>query len=120
MYWWIPMAIGAGVGLLKNMEQSQATDQANEDDRRIAATKELWSPFSGVHGELHQKPKPSLIGDLGGGALTGLAMGQSINNAQAPAKSGAVDSSADIEGIPSRQGNLWAGDDWQRRWGGYA
>ena len=84
MYWWIPMAAGAALGALKNNE-SQA---ASAEDRKLQAIRELWSPFTGQHGST-PKSGGSLMGDIGSGAIAGLAMGQSFDRAT-PSEKGAV------------------------------
>jgi hypothetical protein len=85
MYWWIPLAAGAALGALKNMDGSEETERHNkaiEEENKVEAIRELWSPFTGQHGRNQMlKGKPSLLGDLGSGALAGYGMGQSIQNA---------------------------------------
>lgn len=106
MYWWIPMAAGAALGALKNND-SQA---ASAEDRKLQAIRELWSPFTGQHGST-PKSGGSLMGDIGSGAIAGLAMGQSMDRATPSQAQGATDSGqvvGQIDGVPVRQSkNLW-------------
>lgn len=85
MYWWIPMLAGAALGAMKNGEESASAAEAN----KVEAVKELYSPWTGVHSKGNVK-KPSLMGDLGSGMLSGAAMGQSFNNAEKADTSGAA------------------------------
>lgn len=104
MYWWIPMAAGAALGALKNNE-SQA---ASAEDRKLQAIRELWSPFTGRHGDTPKKAG-SLMGDIGSGAISGLAMGQSFDRAKPSENQNLWSSSqrnagpVDIDGLPLRE-----------------
>ena len=101
MYWWIPMAAGAVMGAMKNSDDQKAA----AEDRKLQAIKELWSPFTGQHGSTPMGAK-SLMADVGEGAIDGLAMGQSMNNAQAKSSASAPQAATDsgaINGLPLQQ-----------------
>lgn len=79
---WIPLAVGAGVGLLRN--QMQASAAADERKRQAAITR--YSPWTNMKGQTVQDP--DMLGNVLGGAVTGAALGQSAG-AAAP-EAGAV------------------------------
>lgn len=108
------MAAGAALGALKNSDDKKAAAEQN----KVEAVKELWSPWTGVHSKGNQKTQ-SLMGDLGQGAISGLAMGQSFKNAEkadtqgASSGLGAVDSDFNKYGgggkiSDSEAMNLWS------------
>lgn len=76
----VGLAIGAGIGLLKNemIDKPRAADF-----NRLQATKERYSPWTGVHGQPVQMPNP-FDAALQFGA-TGAMMGRAINAPQANA-----------------------------------
>lgn len=111
MYWWIPLAAGAALGALKNAEQGKQVDKQNQEidqQNKVAATRELWSPFTGQHGQTKGKVyNGSLMGDVGSGAIAGLGMWQSMNNAN----KGAVDSGNGSGATDSTvESNRWGGN----------
>lgn len=112
MYWWIPMAAGAALGALKNAEEGKAA-AAND---KVEAVRELWSPWTGVHSKGNTK-KSSQMGDIGLGAISGLAQGQAFDRAQKPESFGqapqaAVDSDFNKYGnsrmTDQEAQNLWS------------
>ena len=64
---WIPLAAGAGLGLLKNIE---GENQASAERNRQAAIAR-YSPWTGM--QAHTVQDPSLIGNLATGAAIGSA-----------------------------------------------
>ena len=75
MAFWIPMAIGAGVGLLKNKADKERADRMNQ----AAATQTMYSPHTGMGpGQITQAPSGLEAAMQGGmaGAQMGM-MGQS-------------------------------------------
>ena len=72
---WAALGIGAGLGLLKNVEgQAQAAAQ-----RKAEAAKTRYSPWTGMMGQAVRSP--SLIGDVVQGGATGAMLGQSLESA---------------------------------------
>lgn len=71
MAWWLPLALGAGAGLLKN----ELVDKPqNEALQAAEAEKTKWSPWTGMKGQT-LKP-PSAFGSMLQGAATGAMIGQ--------------------------------------------
>jgi hypothetical protein len=66
--WWIPLAAGAGLGLVKGIMNQQQEDK----DRKIAA--QMWrsSPFTGV--QPGQVKRSNMIGDVASGASLGATL----------------------------------------------
>ena len=75
MLWLLPVA-GAALGYLQSREQQRAADK----QRKYEATREAWSPWTGVHGEY--VGEPSQIGPMMQGALAGGSMMQGIQQNQ--------------------------------------
>jgi hypothetical protein len=65
---WIPMAIGAGLGALKNMDQA---DQVKRQNKAAAAQTEYSALTGSGPGQIQQAP--SMFGDVLQGAATGAA-----------------------------------------------
>lgn len=105
MYWWIPMAAGAVLGAVKNQDDQKAA----QADAKFQAVRELWSPFTGKHGDT-PKSAPSMMQAVGEGAIGGLAQGQAMENAQVKndylKSEMATNRLAAINGLPVRR-NLW-------------
>lgn len=76
----IAMAIGAGLGGLKQMQDQKAANDANH----IAAIKEMYSPWTGQHGQM--AAQPSAIQNIGSGALTGASFGMGMDESAAATK----------------------------------
>lgn len=71
MAWWLPLALGAGAGLLKN----ELVDKPqNEAMQAAEAEKTKWSPWTGMKGQT-LKP-PSAFGSMLQGGATGAMIGQ--------------------------------------------
>lgn len=68
---WAPLAVGAGLGLLKNVEGNRAAS----NQRKAQGEIQRWSPWTGLQG--HAVQDPSLMGDLATGAAIG-AMGSKM------------------------------------------
>ncbi len=72
--WWTALA-GAILGALKaNGEQKNADGQ-----RGVEVSRELWSPWTGRHGDSVQNA--NWMGSMGDGVLAGLDMGQKMKAA---------------------------------------
>ena len=79
---WVPMAIGAGLGLMKGM-----SDQKQYEERQSAqAEMTKYSPWTGMHGQVLKQP--NVFGSIlqGGamGAMAGQSMGAGGGAAAAP------------------------------------
>lgn len=69
---WIPLAVGAGLGVAKNIEgQAQASAQ-----RKAEAAKTRFSPWTGMVGQAVKSP--SLFGDVLQGGAAGAMLGQGL------------------------------------------
>jgi len=79
--------IGAGLGAAKQYEDRKAAQRARQQEAQIAQ----WSPWTGMQGQRTQDP--SLMGNVGYGALTGGMMEQQMGKPeQAPAGQNAMPS----------------------------
>jgi len=73
MAFWIPMAIGAGVGLMKNKSDKERADRMNQ----AAATQTMYSPHTGMGpGQITQAP--SGLEAAMQGAMAGAQMGSAF------------------------------------------
>lgn len=71
---WLPLAIGAGLGLLSASEQ----DKEASEQRKVAASTIAYSPYTGANINTAQASihPAKYIASTGAGALAGLAAGQ--------------------------------------------
>lgn len=75
MAFWIPMAIGAGVGLMKNKSDKEKADRMNQ----AAATQTMYSPHTGMGpGQITQAP--SGLEAAMQGAMAGASMGSAMGS----------------------------------------
>lgn len=86
---WPLLAVGAGLGALKNIGDQQAAN----NQRKAQAEIQRWSPWTGMQGQMVQDP--SLMGNI----ATGTAIGSQLNK-MAPASAGATNESL---GLPKPQ-----------------
>lgn len=106
---WLPLAIGAGVGLAKNVLSDQPE---YERQKSLAAATARFSPWTGLK---PQMPKaPNAFGDIISGGMTGLMAGQGLEklaggNLFGSAATGAVNTAAENVGKAATEGTIW---DW--------
>lgn len=74
---WIPMAVGAGVGLLKNQADKERADRMNQ----AAAVQTAHSPHSGL-GAGQMTQAPSGLESAMQGGMAGAQMGQAYGDYQ--------------------------------------
>ena len=78
-FMWIPMAAGAGLGLVKGIDESMKADKERERQAEI----QRWSPWTGLQGRSVQDP--SLAGNVAQGLFAGGMAGKMFGGgAQSP------------------------------------
>ena len=77
-FMWIPMAVGAGLGVAKQANESAIADR----ERKRQAEIQRWSPWTGLQGK--QVQSPSLFGNVAQGAFAGGMAGNAFGGGEAP------------------------------------
>jgi hypothetical protein len=73
MGWWmLPMAVGAGMGALKN----KRAQEVENSDRKLAAETQRYSPWTGLKAQPIRQAG-STFGDVLGGGMAGFGVAQS-------------------------------------------
>jgi len=97
MLWWLPMALGAGAGLLGNAQKRRQY----EDDLKYQSKVAEFSPWTGMAAQRPSAPT-SALNDLISGGLSGFALGKQVEGA---IPGGSAESSAGTPDMPpSREG----------------
>lgn len=103
----IGTAVGALSGAINNNQKKAEFNRQKE----LAAKMEANSPWTGVHGQMPTS-KPSLFGDIAGGALGGGMMGNNVAQAGGIGGWGAVDKTPPVTptgGFTGSHTTPWSG-----------
>ena len=97
MLWWLPMALGAGAGLLGNAQKRRQY----EDDLKYQSKVAEFSPWTGMAAQRPSSPTSAMMDAISGG-LTGYTLGAAIPKGTAEDLSGVIAGTPDMP--PSREG----------------